>query len=530
MVKAFRERAGKLKPADCDGDASLCAEIVSSLWFAADLYEQNHAYLKIAPWSFAKADTPEGAMAFLVTATSKPLKMQDDLTKHFLTEHRADLQARAAGAECSASLSREVTKYNDTPLDESPGEGYHRSTNCVRVRARAAMSPFIKQSTRTKQNIKELKKWKGYGFLGKRVLRFEWRRWSRVLQVKRARAWKRKHMKREAVFERVYRMDAMAEEKWGEICERVLAPGQGPPPPDVVESWAKEDVDKNSLRVEYLQAVLLPGRWYMVIVPVSGLDSAGRAWVVRARKYIHLLSLASGKSRPHFMRHVDSHGDLMLTSKLALRVQEVSETEESKRSEDGSVVVYPDSHPHWLKWSDLGPWVDVFRTLSIFSTAESLSGDNAGCLRLSGCQAATSPYDVTDSRCPTLMILFELHKRKWRFQDHSIIHESGAIGDMDGRESCRMKKYFMVLIQIDRCIALTSSIPSDEYVIFYELLLAGIRVEPGLSMKRYRAIKKQGGGDDLEMSSSSSGDEDYFSIHYFSIKTRFVCERALHQN
>ena len=47
-------------------------------------------------------------------------------------------------------------------------------------------------------------------------------------------------------------------------------------------------------------------------------------------------------------------------------------------------------------------------------------------------------------------------------------------------------------------------------------------MEPGLSLKHYRAIKKQGGGD-VEMSSSS--DEDYVSANtLFSIQLRFVCD------
>ena len=165
-----------------------------------------------------------------------------------------------------------------------------------------------------------------------------------------------------------------------------------------------------------------------------------------------------------------------------------------------------------MHWNDLGPWVDVFRTLSVYSRAESLN-DHPGCVELSDRQAATSPYDVTDSRCPTLSILFELHRRKWKFVYDSVTHESAAIGDMDGRESCRMKKYFMVLIQIDRCMGLTSQIPSDEYVLFYELLLAGIEVEPGLSHKQYREIKKRGSALDLEASSSTI-DEDQFVLKF----------------
>ena len=56
-------------------------------------------------------------------------------------------------------------------------------------------------------------------------------------------------------------------------------------------------------------------------------------------------------------------------------------------------------------------------------------------------------------------------------------------------------------------MGLTSQVPSDEYVIFYDLLLAGIKVEPGLSHKQYREIKKHGSALDLEASSSTTNED-----------------------
>ena len=293
-------------------------------------------------------------------------------------------------------------------------------------------------------------------------------------------------MKREDVFHRAYRMDAMAEERWDGVCQRILAPGQGPAPPDP-EPPGEGERDRDSLRLEYLQAVLAPGGWYSVVLRVARVDSKGQSIEVKERKHFQLMSLASGESRPSVMRTVLSHDNLMMTAKLALRIQELEETEDSKSGSIGgsgaSAIVYRDSEPRWVHWKHLGPWNDVFRTLSIYVSAESLK-ERPGCIKLSNRQTVTSPYALTDPRCPTLKLLFELHIRKWKFVYETVLHDSATVGNMDGRESCRMKKYYMVLLQIDRCIGLTSQIPSDEYVIFYELLLAGIKVEPGLSLKQ----------------------------------------------
>ena len=94
----------------------------------------------------------------------------------------------------------------------------------------------------------------------------------------------------------------MAEERWDGICRRILAAGQGPPPPDLSEGATQMDKDRDALRIEYLQAVLIPGRWYMVVLPVAGMDSKGNSIVVRQTKCFQLISLATGKSRPTVMR------------------------------------------------------------------------------------------------------------------------------------------------------------------------------------------------------------------------------------
>ena len=489
VVKEFRQRARSLTVQHCEGDAALTAEVKTVLRSAADISERDHGYLKVAPWSFADADTAEGARLFLHTSRLKPREEQDELTQYFLEKYEADLEVCADGGGASASLSYEVSAVGDSPLDESAGEGYHRSTHHVRQRGPVSKMPFIKQSVRLRQNLKLLKYFLGLGLRGKKVIRFEWRRWSRVLQTSPRMQWSCKKMKPRSVFERVYHMDSKAEEPWSSICHRILAPGQGPPPPDLSVIATKEQKDRDALRMEYLQCVLRPGRVYTVQIPVAGLAEDGASIEKKEKKFFELMSISSGKSRPHVMPTVLSHDQLSVTGKLVLRVQEMSESSVFEPIEWGGMVC-EDSDPHWLPWQDLGPWIHVWKTLRIVSEVRALEEDSC-CLELLGCHPVECPFDFTNPQCPTLLIIFELHKRGWRLQiGETVVHNSARIGKMDGRESFRMKKYFMVLIQIERCITLTSSIPSDWYVLFYELLLAGHRVEPGLGNKRYREIKK----------------------------------------
>ena len=66
-----------------------------------------------------------------------------------------------------------------------------------------------------------------------------------------------------------------------------------------------------------------------------------------------------------------------------------------------------------------------------------------------------------------------------------MVHDTLAIGNMDGREAPRMRCYYQVLHELARCLPLTSGIPSQEPMSFYKLLLRGVRVEPCLGNATY---------------------------------------------
>ena len=73
------------------------------------------------------------------------------------------------------------------------------------------------------QSIKHLKYFIGRGEAGKRVVRYEWKNWSRVLQSKRRSLWRRKHWSQKKVVERAYRMDEFSEENWDSIAASIPA-------------------------------------------------------------------------------------------------------------------------------------------------------------------------------------------------------------------------------------------------------------------------------------------------------------------
>ena len=503
-IQKLRDFAANLTVEDCEGDASLFPEVVAALRAAASLLEMRFKYLKIAPWNFCNADTPAGAAAFLESATSLPFDQQDELTQFLYYTHRDDLEALAAAADgdlCTPSLQDEVDAHNDSPLDESAGEGYHRSTHCTRIRARNSTSAYVKMSTRLHQNVGQLQGLVRMGVRGKMVLRYEWRNWSRALQVKKRAWWRARRMSAQHVFDAVYHQDLRSEEAWGAVATSLPAPGQG-----IVARTSPGGENKDSLRVEYLLDVLESSKWYQVEVPAAGLDEAGRPVRGTVKKHMQLVAMSSVKSRPKLMPTVASHEDPIIIHKLALHIQEVSVMPGPQLTE-GTIVVYPDADPRWVSYEDLGPWNAVMDSLAVFQEVQGLESGR-GCLQLSNLQVARPTHPLTDLKCPTLCMLTELHRRGWNPLRRMTTHNSVAIGNMDGREAIKMKSYYIVLLDLENALpfAVGGAIPSDQPIAYYQCLLDEHHVAPGLGAPAYRRILQ--GLDAPEPPALEDGEEE----------------------
>ena len=443
-------------------------------------------YLSVVPWSFCKADEPAGAAEFLRDATSRPSAEQDPLTVYLHDKHREGLVALAGSVGGDPvipdpTLVEEVADINNVPLDESAGEGYHRSTNHTRTRCTGAQTPYLKQSTRSKANVKLLRSFVRMGPRGRRVVRWEWRKWKRVLQVERRLLHGNKKMKSVDVFRRVYRMDEMAQCSWSS--DLVRAPGQGPAPVEPVDTKTRQSQE---LRSEYAECVLQPKRWFSISVPRAALGADGEVVEEREVKYFLILSRTLSGHRPHLMPTIETHSHTIATSRLALCVQGVSVRRPlALEGDDASATVYVDSDPVWVDWNDLGPFTDIVHTLMHFRQAVATDDQ---CIKLSDGVAAKPDFALTDERCPTLSILLGLKRLGWTSVSARTQHDSPAIANMDGREAKSMKLYYIVLLQLPTCLPLTTVIPSDQPVSFYRCLLRGITTQPHLGAYAYRAL------------------------------------------
>jgi hypothetical protein len=244
--------------------------------------------------------------------------------------------------------------------------------------------------------------------------------------------------------------------------------------------------DLHGLRVEYLKDVLKPLEHFSVDLPRAGLDVEGRPMESVEKKHFQILSITHSQSRPQLMPTIESHGDVSLKSALALNIQEYSAMPGADVAE-GSVLVYPDRNPLWVDWKDLGDFTTVRETLRVYRSAMG-SESNRGCIMLSDSVHAVPVHAVTDMKCPALVMLSVLYREGWRPARSRIVHVSPEPGQMDAREATRMKSYYLVLMKLPQCLPLTTSIPSDQPIMFYQLLLRGVRADPNLGHKAYVAI------------------------------------------
>ena len=143
----------------------------------------------------------------------------------------------------------------------------------------------------------------------------------------------------------------------------------------------------------------------------------------------------------------------------------------------------------WLSALDLANWEDLAHKLYTWATQE-LSDDDDGVIVLRGPERANPLMPIMDQTCPTLLVYGALEQKGWTpvrgVVELTLQNYRGK--RFDGRLAIKHKTYFQVCHAVDTCIRLTSSIPSQQVIKFYQCLLKGLKVEPNMPDKHYAAI------------------------------------------
>ena len=110
-----------------------------------------------APWSASKLDTVEGCKTFESQVAAQPLEKHDPVTQDIWKAHGEQIKKRARGGDEDPELLTIAKRIRTTPLDESAGEGYHRSSNHEKRRAEHSSQARLKQVARREGDSRTLR-------------------------------------------------------------------------------------------------------------------------------------------------------------------------------------------------------------------------------------------------------------------------------------------------------------------------------------------------------------------------------------
>ena len=481
VVAELRETALDMTPALCEGSQSLCEVVQAMLRTAADQLTRRLKFTGLVPWLFATADSPEGARECLKQMNAVPLPDHDPVTRDISIRLLPDLEQRAAGGELTPALRDEVHALQNCSLDESCGEGYHRDTTREKQRAAGASLTHLKRHTRVKGVIRMLKSFhRQHGVAGRRVIGYEMEHYKRILQHDPKRRWRGRQMRTSAFMKRLYREDEMGDVDWTSIAQRL--PVDRPVP--TTEANTRAQLEK-----EYLAAVLEPLKYYSVEHTVSRTNDDGVAVPVQEHTRFQVLGAQHGTSRLKTMHTVQSKDDITKSGSLALHIVRFDRWQDPDAPDDPRLIVYPDGADEWVCPTTLADF-DSFQNRLTYYRSATNAADHPRCIVLADPKEAQPRYALTDARYPTLALAWYLRHHGWdpapRHCEHNALLPEGARGEFDSREAVRMKFYYMVLTQLQRCLPLSGyRVPSQQPIAFYRLLLNGAETMPDLGNKHY---------------------------------------------
>ena len=268
-IERDRQTARDLTPESCEGDVGLCGTIQGMLGIKVAELGTRSRYLQSAPWCFVNADSVQGATHLLDRVARFDMAQHDALTQDLVAQFGADVQVVKDGGPVSQALAREIKIMCWSPLDESAGEGVHRSDTLEIKRATGSTIQHVKQSARERGVFQRLNDFvETHGIRGRRVLRYEFHSWKRILQIRTDRQWNMpKEFTERAALDRIYREDDMAEEDWSSAVSTA---------PAHEKAQAEKKSEETNLANEYLVAVMERNAFYSVDVPRMEVDPDGR--------------------------------------------------------------------------------------------------------------------------------------------------------------------------------------------------------------------------------------------------------------
>jgi len=480
LATDLEEGVARLTPGDCEDDVDVCTFVHDMALQAATSLRLRFKYLGVVPWRFAGAGRPEVAQECIDQMKARPLSDHDPVAQDIWRQLQSDLERCAGGGGVSPALQRMLTWMGDITLDESAGEGFHRSISHENCRCHNATTVHLKRSVCYKNMLADIRQFmRVYGERGKSVIAFEWKHYTRLLRISGKR-WRGVKMPASEFMSILYRENERANEDWSRIIQAL---------PNVRPVVPEKATDRETLEREWLVATLRANQYYTLNRSVEEPTPDGGTQEVATEEVFQVLSLQHAKNRPHLVHTVQSADDPVLISGVSLGVVICRHwVAPNIDLPNGARLVFPEGPVEWVAPARIANFSFWFSTLTLWKRCCARS-DAPGCLMLTEAEDALPRYPLTDERCPVLTIIKAMQAKGWLPIQGHVLHKDLSV-TYDGREAVRMRWYYtLLLFALRSSLPLASGeIPSQEPGSFYRLLLKGIATQAGLGDKHYMAI------------------------------------------
>jgi len=486
-IAEFKTWARTVTVEQCEGSYELWNLIVAMCKLCASELRAHFKHLNVVPYYLIHANTIEGAKECVRQIEAQPIENHDPVTQDFVRAVGQDLKDRAAGGDLTTALEDRVEIFEDSMLDESRGEGFHRGTNLEKQRAAASTAVHMKQKLRIKGVVKTIRKlFRTHGKAGREVFRYEWSNWQRILQTEHKRRWRPKRMKFRAMLHRIYHQDEKANDNWGSILARI---------PERRPAEHACPTNRTQLQNEYYKEVFKPGVVYSVDHPVSTQQEDGRVVDEQQTDYFNVVCVTTGRTREHTMHTVATADDVQETQPFVIEAEMLDRwhvppsPEGEAIPDDGLTRVVTESDAMWMVPEKIASFHALSHDLYRWTRVEP-DTEHKGCLVLYDRELATPMLALTDPRMPTCVLSEELVRQGWNEHKHYVLHNVLMGPDRpnlyDSRMAIRQTFYFQCLLTLPATLPLCGgSLPSVHPVLFYRLLLRGEATLPHQGAAHY---------------------------------------------
>jgi hypothetical protein len=305
VMDCFLEDAKRIRAHMVEDDSELRNDVAHRLRAGAAMLRAKFEYMFVVPCLLAVSDRQAGAKDCLEQMQDEALQDKHEAATLWWKENMMDeLQNVANGGEPSERHKQQLAILWDTSLNESISETYHRGTTVEKQRAPATTRERLICEQRRVQHFATVRQYIATtGEAGKRAFHYEWYNYKRLLQTGSSqRSFNRRRKMKDAAFHRrMYIREDLSQLEWKHIVQKEKQTSNSLPP-------------KESVRVEYLQQVLVPSETYgyQRRGPVDGDGLNGPQWT-----FFQVLDMRTGHNKPMVVSTASSSTDPTCTHRLA---------------------------------------------------------------------------------------------------------------------------------------------------------------------------------------------------------------------